>query len=108
MRGFFNIDTQVKVKRVRRAPVVLKRDDENALPAYLDELKVKVLRRITNDLGCSYVQGFTVCPVCGGRADYTWSECQGFIEFDCPGKTCLQKLIGKGIVRNALRSSIGN
>ena len=101
MCGFFNIDKPVKVKRVRRAPMVFEQGD--ALPAYLDELKVKVLRRITNDLGCSYVQGFTVCPVCGGRADYTWSECQGFIEFDCPGKTCLQKLIGRGMIRNANR-----
>jgi len=98
MRGFFNIDKQVKIKRVRRASVVPEQDD--ALPAYLDELKVKILKRITNDLGCSYVQGFTVCPVCGGRADYTWSECQGFIEFDCPGKTCLQQMIGKGMIRN--------
>lgn len=99
MKGFFDKEKFVKKKWERKTPRPVK-DNGNALSAHLEGFEVKILKRITDELGRSYVQGFTVCPVCGGRADYTWYECRGFTEFDCPGKICLQQMIGRGMIRN--------
>ena len=38
---------------------------------------------------CDYVQGQQTCPICEGVVNYTWSQFEGFLRYECSTNDCL-------------------